>query len=70
MKVKITCTCMATFEIKDGSMHPKEISCPNCGMPLPDGAYTNLLSAMSSFEIFESKLAADSDRYGISYSRE
>lgn len=70
MKVKITCTCTATFEIKDGSMHPEEISCPNCGKPLPNGAYTDLLSAMSSFDIFESKLTADSDRYGISYSRE
>lgn len=37
MKVKITCTCTATFEIKDGSMHPQEIACPNCGNPLPDG---------------------------------
>ncbi len=70
MKVKITCTCKATFEIKNGSMHPKEISCPNCGTPLPDGAYADLLSAVSSFEIFESKLEAASERYGISYSKE
>ena len=68
MKITITCTCAASFEIKNGSIHPKEICCPNCGEPLPDNATEDILTALQSLDIFESKLAKASNHYGISYS--
>lgn len=56
MTVKIKCTCRATFEIRDGSLHPKVVACPNCGKSLPDNASQDLFASMSSFALFETKL--------------
>ncbi len=70
MLVKITCTCKASFEIKAGSAHPSEICCPNCGQALPSNATRDLLSALSSLEIFESKLEENSNHYSVFYSKE
>lgn len=68
MIVKITCACNATFEIKDGSRHPKIITCPNCGRSLPDNASNDLLAALEAFSIFDAKLS-DSGLYEISISK-
>ena len=70
MKITITCTCAASFEIKNGSVHPKEICCPNCGQPLPANATNDLLISLQALEDFESKLEADSNHYNISYSKD
>jgi len=68
MLVKINCVCHAWFEIKNGARHPENIVCPNCGRELPNNASHDLLNAMSSFEIFESKLD-DSGNYEICVSK-
>lgn len=60
MKVKITCNCNASFEIKDGNKHPEEICCPNCGNILPDDASQDLLSMLNSFSLLKSKLEESS----------
>jgi hypothetical protein len=56
MNVKIICSCRASFEIKDNVNHPKEISCPNCGQPLPDNASTDLLKMFEAFSTLQNKL--------------
>lgn len=66
MIIKITCTCNATFEIKNGSMHPSEICCPNCGQALPSNASADLLKALDALETFDAKL--DGENYNASYS--
>lgn len=68
MLVKITCACSASFEIKDGSRHPKTIACPNCGRVLPNDASQNLYDALASFSLFEAKLD-DSGLYDIFVSK-
>lgn len=56
MKVKLTCPCGASFEITDDHEHPKEISCPNCGLPLPDNASSDLLKMFEAFSSIKQKL--------------
>lgn len=56
MKVKITCSCGAALEVKNGVQHPKEISCPNCGNPLPDNASSDLLKMFETFKSLNEKL--------------
>ena len=56
MKVKITCSCGASFDIKDGIQHPKEICCPNCGKQLPDNASSDLLKMFDAFKSLQDKL--------------
>lgn len=56
MKVKITCSCGAAFEIKTGTPHPKEILCSNCGKQLPDNASSDLLKMFEAFKALEDKL--------------
>lgn len=56
MKVKITCPCGASFDIKSGIQHPNEISCPNCGHLLPDNASSDLLKMLDTFKSLENKL--------------
>ena len=68
MIVKITCACRASFEIKDGSRHPQEILCPNCGRSLPSNASKDLLTALDALEVFETKL--EDSRYNFSFSRD
>lgn len=68
MIVKITCACNATFEIKNGSKHPNIVVCPNCGRSLPDNASQDLLNALDSFALFESKLD-NSGYYEIAISK-
>lgn len=56
MKVKITCPCSASFDIKSGVHHPTEITCPNCGKPLPENASSDLLKMFDAFKSLENKL--------------
>ncbi|MCM1219401.1 MAG: hypothetical protein NC548_33395 [Lachnospiraceae bacterium] len=56
MKIKIKCPCHATFEIRTGIQHPDEITCPNCGKPLPDNASSDLLKMFESFQSLHDKL--------------
>lgn len=67
MLIKINCACNATFEIKNGAKHPKEIICPNCGRPLPDGASQDLFTALDAFELFQAKV--ENSCYEISISK-
>lgn len=56
MNVKITCPCNASFEIKECSKCPPEISCPNCGQILPLNASLDLFKMFESFNLFKDKL--------------
>lgn len=56
MIVKITCSCNASFEIKNSVRHPKEICCPNCGSILPHNASQDLFNMLDSLSLLESKL--------------
>lgn len=63
MKMRITCSCGASFEITNSPSHPQEISCPNCGKPLPDNASSDLLKVFEAFKSLEKKLLHPEGRY-------
>lgn len=65
-KVKITCICLATFEIRSSAIKDREIICPSCGKPLPDNASASLMSALKSLTDFEFSMNALSYRYKYS----